>query len=96
MFGDRSRRIDTSCLYQIGAHVAAARTIPGSRRLPGLLPTETPLMLLDTEGRAVSSADLSMPDDDVLLVLHRQMVLARRFDTQATALTKQGRLAVYP
>ena len=37
-----------------------------------------------------------MPGDDVLLALHRKMVLARRFDTQATALTKQGRLAVYP
>src|SRR6202044_2127205 len=28
--------------------------------------------------------------------LYRRMVLGRRFDTQATALTKQGRLAVYP
>ena len=37
-----------------------------------------------------------MPGDDVLLALHRKMVLARRFDTQATALTRQGRLAVYP
>jgi pyruvate dehydrogenase E1 component alpha subunit len=52
--------------------------------------------LLDADGRAVPSAGLDMPDDDVLLALHRRMVLARRFDTQATALTKQGRLAVYP
>ncbi len=37
-----------------------------------------------------------MPGDDVLLALHRKMVLGRRFDTQATALTRQGRLAVYP
>src|ERR1700735_4243302 len=37
-----------------------------------------------------------MPADDVLLTLYRMMVLGRRFDTQATALTKQGRLAVYP
>jgi pyruvate dehydrogenase E1 component alpha subunit len=37
-----------------------------------------------------------MPGDDVLLALHEKMVLARRFDTQATALTRQGRLAVYP
>src|SRR6202167_4555521 len=37
-----------------------------------------------------------MPPDDVLRELHRKMVLGRRFDTQATALTKQGRLAVYP
>jgi pyruvate dehydrogenase E1 component alpha subunit len=37
-----------------------------------------------------------MPGNEVLVELHRKMVLARRFDTQATALTKQGRLAVYP
>jgi pyruvate dehydrogenase E1 component alpha subunit len=37
-----------------------------------------------------------MPGDEALLALHRKMVLARRFDTQATALTRQGRLAVYP
>ena len=32
----------------------------------------------------------------MLLELHRRMVLGRRFDRQATTLTKQGRLAVYP
>jgi pyruvate dehydrogenase E1 component alpha subunit len=32
----------------------------------------------------------------VLREAHRRMVLGRRFDTQVTALTKQGRLAVYP
>jgi 2-oxoisovalerate dehydrogenase E1 component alpha subunit len=52
--------------------------------------------LLDPDGRAVPSAGLDMPGDEVLIELHRKMVLARRFDTQATALTKQGRLAVYP
>jgi 2-oxoisovalerate dehydrogenase E1 component alpha subunit len=31
-----------------------------------------------------------------LVEMFRQMVLGRRFDQQATALTKQGRLAVYP
>jgi 2-oxoisovalerate dehydrogenase E1 component alpha subunit len=65
-----------------------------SRR--GLLPTKAPLALLDAAGDALACPDLVMPDDDVLLALHRAMVLARRFDTQATALTKQGRLAVYP
>ncbi|RJK96135.1 thiamine pyrophosphate-dependent dehydrogenase E1 component subunit alpha [Vallicoccus soli] len=37
-----------------------------------------------------------MPADDDLLALHRAMVVGRRFDTQASALTRQGRLAVYP
>jgi pyruvate dehydrogenase E1 component alpha subunit len=37
-----------------------------------------------------------MPAPEVLTALHRAMVIGRRFDSQATALTKQGRLAVYP
>jgi 2-oxoisovalerate dehydrogenase E1 component subunit alpha len=61
-----------------------------------LLPSDTPLALLDADGQAVPGGGLDMPADGVLLELHRRMVLGRRFDTQATALTKQGRLAVYP
>jgi 2-oxoisovalerate dehydrogenase E1 component alpha subunit len=61
-----------------------------------LLPTETPLALLGPDGQPGRSAGLDMPGDEVLVGLHRQMVLGRRFDSQATALTKQGRLAVYP
>src|SRR3954468_18008351 len=37
-----------------------------------------------------------LPSAVVLLDLYRSMVIGRRFDAQATALTKQGRLAVYP
>ena len=86
-----------SCLPSIGAHVASvARAVPRSRKPRGLLPTGTPLRLLEADGQAVRSVDLDMPGDEVLLALHRKMVLARRFDTQATALTRQGRLAVYP
>ncbi len=40
--------------------------------------------------------ELSMPGPDVLVGLHSSMVIGRRFDTQATALARQGRLAVYP
>ncbi|AXX32419.1 thiamine pyrophosphate-dependent dehydrogenase E1 component subunit alpha [Actinosynnema pretiosum subsp. pretiosum] len=61
-----------------------------------LLPTEEPLALLRPDGSAVEGSPLRMPDDEVLLELHRRMVVGRRFDTQATALTRQGRLAVYP
>jgi pyruvate dehydrogenase E1 component alpha subunit len=61
-----------------------------------LLPRQAPATLLDAAGRLVPGEDLGMPDDDVLLALYRMMVLGRRFDAQATALTKQGRLAVYP
>jgi 2-oxoisovalerate dehydrogenase E1 component alpha subunit len=83
--------------FSIGTHVASvARDIPRSRKPRGLLPTATPLRLLEADSQVVRPSDLEMPGDDVLLALHRKMVLARRFDTQATALTRQGRLAVYP
>ncbi|WP_344313030.1 pyruvate dehydrogenase (acetyl-transferring) E1 component subunit alpha [Fodinicola feengrottensis] len=61
-----------------------------------LLPTESPVALIDADGQPVPDALWSMPSDEVLVALHRAIVLARRFDAQATALTKQGRLAVYP
>src|SRR6266513_2786428 len=97
MFGLQERSIATSCLHWIGAHVAlVARDIPRGRKPRELLPTGTPLRLLEADGQAVRPSDLDLPGDDVLLALHRKMVLARRFDTQATALTRQGRLAVYP
>lgn len=78
--------------------------MPESRRLPqdvtspraeSLLPSERPLALIDARGAAAESA-LTMPDEEILLEIYRRMVVGRRFDTQATALTKQGRLAVYP
>lgn len=69
----------------------------------GLLPSPDPLQLIDPAGRgretareAAGDATLEMPSDDVLVELYRRMVIGRRFDAQATALTKQGRLAVYP
>lgn len=62
---------------------------------PTLLPTAVPRSLIDPDGRLRPGSE-RLPSDGVLLDLHRRMVLGRRFDTQATALTKQGRLAVYP
>ncbi|MBT2499984.1 pyruvate dehydrogenase (acetyl-transferring) E1 component subunit alpha [Agromyces sp. ISL-38] len=63
------------------------------------LPSEKPLRLLDNAGHAVTGAatgGFSLPDTETLLDLYRKMVVARRFDVQVTALTKQGRLATYP
>ena len=62
-----------------------------------LLPSAVPLQLIGPDGQAGDNpGDLRLPEPSVLRELHRRMVLGRRFDTQATALTKQGRLAVYP
>lgn len=62
-------------------------------------PTEKPISLIDEKGAAVrgkATGGFAMPSVEVLLDLFRRMTLARRFDVQVTALTRQGRLATYP
>jgi len=61
------------------------------------MPADHPVQYLAADGtEVVSAATYPRPSDDRLLAMYREMVLGRRFDEQATALTKQGRLAVYP
>lgn len=67
---------------------------PRQKLSRNLLPSAEPLQLLTPSGEAVPGA--ALPPDDVLLDLYQRMVLGRRFDSQATALVRQGRLAVYP
>jgi 2-oxoisovalerate dehydrogenase E1 component alpha subunit len=63
----------------------------------GLLPSPVPVRFVAEDGTAVEPpAGYPLPADGRLLEAYRRMVLGRRFDRQATALTKQGRLAVYP
>ncbi|CAL9298685.1 MULTISPECIES: pyruvate dehydrogenase (acetyl-transferring) E1 component subunit alpha [unclassified Streptomyces] len=54
-----------------------------------LLPDPEPYRVLGTD----AAADFA---PDVLRRLYAELVRGRRYNTQATALTKQGRLAVYP
>jgi pyruvate dehydrogenase E1 component alpha subunit len=62
-----------------------------------LLPSATPVRFLAEDGTRVETHDgYAEPAAERLLEAYRLMVLGRRFDVQATALTKQGRLAVYP
>ncbi|GLH98680.1 pyruvate dehydrogenase (acetyl-transferring) E1 component subunit alpha [Phytohabitans aurantiacus] len=62
-----------------------------------LLPATQPVRFLTETGTPVADRPAyPEPDQDLLLSAYRKMVVGRRFDTQATALTKQGRLAVYP
>ena len=64
-----------------------------------LLPSEEPVQFIAPGGELTASdhpRGYTLPEPDRLLALYRGMVLGRRFDKQATALTKQGRLAVYP
>jgi pyruvate dehydrogenase E1 component alpha subunit len=69
------------------------------QRVQSLLPALDPVRFLPaTRGasRVKAPDDYALPPDELLLEAYRRMVVGRRFDTQATALTKQGRLAVYP
>ncbi|MGW2563294.1 pyruvate dehydrogenase (acetyl-transferring) E1 component subunit alpha [Streptomyces sp. NPDC001514] len=54
-----------------------------------LLPDAEPYRVLGTEAAAGA-------DPQLLLRLYAELVRGRRYNAQATALTKQGRLAVYP
>ncbi|MEU9009305.1 pyruvate dehydrogenase (acetyl-transferring) E1 component subunit alpha [Streptomyces sp. NPDC048479] len=54
-----------------------------------LLPDPEPYRVLGTDAAAGA-------DPELLLRLYAQLVRGRRYNVQATALTKQGRLAVYP
>jgi len=70
-----------------------------AREAAALLPAATPIQFLDDEGTPAPMTrrgDYEQPPTELLVEAYRQMVLGRRFDAQATALTKQGRLAVYP
>ncbi len=64
-----------------------------------VVPTQLPIRLIDEDGVAIDgqrAAGFALPSPETLIGLYRQMVLARRFDAQVTALTRQGRLATYP
>lgn len=82
-----------------GSAVTAGRTDGTAHLAARLLPAETPIRFLDDAGRPAPDQDRAgyqMPPAELLVEAYRRMVLGRRFDAQATALTKQGRLAVYP
>jgi len=58
----------------------------------------SPLQYLDEHGALVGGLRDDAPEVQpaALLAAYRAMVVGRRFDVQATALVRQGRLAVYP
>lgn len=53
-------------------------------------------MLLDPDGRPTAAGKAALPAGEELLRGLAGMVTARRFNEQASALVRQGRLAVYP
>ncbi len=68
-------------------------------RAPAVLPDGRPFRLIGDTGRAVpvkQRRGVELPKLETLKLLYRRMVVARRWDTQVSALTRQGRLATYP
>lgn len=61
-----------------------------------LLPRETPVRLIDPHGDGIDDAHYTAPDIDRLRDAYRALVEGRRINDQASALVRQGRLAVYP
>jgi 2-oxoisovalerate dehydrogenase E1 component alpha subunit len=77
--------------------LAASRVTPVGAE--PVRPTQLPIRLIDENGEAAGeerASGFELPDPGVLLSLYRRMVVARRFEAQVTALTRQGRLATYP
>lgn len=75
------------------------QTMPADRPFArGLIPAPIPVQFLDALGHRVDvfTDDYAEPSREQLVAAYRAMVIGRRFDIQATALARQGRLAVYP
>lgn len=58
--------------------------------------TTRPVRLLEADGTVAGCGEYPLPESGVLLDRYRAMVRGRRFNEQAGALVRQGRLAVYP
>jgi 2-oxoisovalerate dehydrogenase E1 component alpha subunit len=61
-----------------------------------LLPSAQPVQLVDEHGGRHDNPQYGMPAADVLVDGYAQLVVGRRINDQASALVRQGRLAVYP
>ncbi|GAA5191118.1 pyruvate dehydrogenase (acetyl-transferring) E1 component subunit alpha [Rugosimonospora acidiphila] len=70
---------------------------PPREAIQNLLPAPEPVRFVNEDGSAAPPPEgYRRPADDLLREAYRRMVLGRRFDAQATTLTRQGQLAVYP
>ncbi|ALX66532.1 pyruvate dehydrogenase (acetyl-transferring) E1 component subunit alpha [Microbacterium sp. XT11] len=61
-----------------------------------MLPRDVAVQLIDHEGARHEDEVYALPDAETLLRAYRALVEGRRINDQASALVRQGRLAVYP
>ncbi len=62
----------------------------------GMLPSDSPVQLIDADGAAHADSRYPLPSGEQLLDAYARLVDGRRINDQANALVRQGRLAVYP
>ena len=62
----------------------------------GMLPSDSPVQLIDADGAAHADSRYPLPSGEELLDAYARLVAGRRINDQANALVRQGRLAVYP
>lgn len=96
-----NRRLDYDlCMPSDSGHLLRSASesggLPQSSDPGDLLPSATPLMLIDPDGKAVEAEGHALPSSDRLLAAMAGMIAARRLNEQAYASVRQGRLAVYP
>lgn len=61
-----------------------------------MLPRDTPVQLIDSDGIVVNDTNYALPSSDQLMSAYAALVNGRRINDQCNALVRQGRLAVYP
>ncbi|MFI5730022.1 thiamine pyrophosphate-dependent enzyme [Kribbella sp. NPDC051587] len=61
-----------------------------------LLPSEEPVRLIDQDGVLHDHTSYQLPTEQLLLDGYVELIKGRRINDQASALVRQGRLAVYP
>lgn len=76
-------------------HTPTHTTSGNGVELSPWLPSQVPVSLLPPQD-GTADETYREPSPETLLAAYRKMVLGRRFDEQATALARQGRLAVHP
>ena len=61
-----------------------------------MLPRDEAVQLIAPDGTLIADAEYPLPHPVALLAAYRSLVEGRRINDQASALVRQGRLAVYP
>jgi 2-oxoisovalerate dehydrogenase E1 component alpha subunit len=84
-----------------GLPMSSSTAEESARSEAAMLPSPTPVQLINEKGAAVDNdadtvAKYPMPASEALVHAYGKLVTGRRVNDQASALVRQGRMAVYP